>query len=585
MVFWNNMGLTRKMAVFIGSMLIAIAILSADFLFTIGQLSEDAHAVQDADSHSAFILAREIDHLNWLSGLQKYAFDPEQTALSVQVDPHKCALGQWYYGPARQELTAKYPELDAVLRDLEKPHTALHESAVKIRQLREEGNAAAALQVFDDISVPSLQAVQGAFRKITSIMENHQAAALQSFEDSVSFSKVSAGTIIAFGIVLAVLMGILIARTVTAPIVQLARSVDSIAEGNLDMDLTMTRKDEIGNLAAGMQHMVDNIKAMIVKTGEKAREAEECSAKALEAMRAAEAAQKAAERAKAEGMFAAAEQLENVLSGLSSAADQLSIQVVESERGAEEQAGRVKDTAVAMEEMTASILEVAKTAGAASDFSVATKEKAGEGAAVVQQAVAGIQNVQAVSLTMNSDIAKLAEQASAISNIMGVISDIADQTNLLALNAAIEAARAGEAGRGFAVVADEVRKLAEKTMASTSNVRQSVSGIQESVTVSIAEVEKAVDLIQTVTVEATRAGEVLSEIVTMADSTADQVRAIAAASEEQSATCEDINRAISEINTIANQTASAMHKANTAVSDMTGHVNGVNTLISDMKTG
>jgi methyl-accepting chemotaxis protein len=166
-----------------------------------------------------------------------------------------------------------------------------------------------------------------------------------------------------------------------------------------------------------------------------------------------------------------------------------------------------------------------------------------------------------------------------------VISDIADQTNLLALNAAIEAARAGEAGRGFAVVADEVRKLAEKTMTSTSDVGRSVSGIQKSVTESISQVEKAVDLIQTATVEATRSGEMLSEIVNMADGTADQVRTIATASEEQSATCEEINRAVSEINTIANQTSSAMQAANTAVSGMADQIHAMNVLITNMKKG
>ncbi|MCL2123966.1 MAG: methyl-accepting chemotaxis protein, partial [Desulfovibrionaceae bacterium] len=204
-------------------------------------------------------------------------------------------------------------------------------------------------------------------------------------------------------------------------------------------------------------------------------------------------------------------------------------------------------------------------------------------AVVVRKAVSSIQNVQAVSLAMKADIEKLAKQAEAISSIMSVISDIADQTNLLALNAAIEAARAGDAGRGFAVVADEVRKLAEKTMASTTDVGQSVTGIQKSMSTSIAQVEKAVELIRTATEEATRSGDMLSEIVTMADGAADQVRAIATASEEQSATCDEINKAITEINNIAHQTANAMHAAKSAVSNMATEVHGMNALIADLK--
>ena len=583
MNFWNNLGLTRKMLVFLVAMLLIIGVLSGRFLLTIERLSWEAHDVKDAGDIGALMLAREIDHLNWINALQKYVLDPKQTKLEVQVDPQKCGLGQWYYGEGRKKAVAEYPQLEAELRKMEAAHTALHESAVKIRQLQEKGDNAGSVQIFNEVSLPSVQAVQAVLKKVSSMMTEEQTTTLKAFEDSVDASRVLATGLAAFGVVLALLMGILIARTVTAPVVQLAGDADAIAGGNLDVIIALKRADEIGHLAAAMRSMVGNIKSMIDKANEKTREAQEHSEKAAEAMRAAEAAQKAAERAKAEGMLAAAKRLEGVASAIVEASDQLTAHVDESERGAETQATHITATATSMEEMTSTILEVAKTSGAASDFSAKTKEKAGEGAVVVRKAVSSIQNVQAVSLAMKADIEKLAKQAEAISSIMSVISDIADQTNLLALNAAIEAARAGDAGRGFAVVADEVRKLAEKTMASTTDVGQSVTGIQKSMSTSIAQVEKAVELIRTATEEATRSGDMLSEIVTMADGAADQVRAIATASEEQSATCDEINKAITEINNIAHQTANAMHAAKSAVSNMATEVHGMNALIADLK--
>ena len=179
----------------------------------------------------------------------------------------------------------------------------------------------------------------------------------------------------------------------------------------------------------------------------------------------------------------------------------------------------------------------------------------------------------------------LTGQAQAISRIMEVISDIADQTNLLALNAAIEAARAGEAGRGFAVVADEVRKLAEKTMHSTTDVGEAIQSIQSSTARNMDQVDRAVETIRRATNSINQSGTALGEIVVMADNTADQVRAIAVASEQQSASSDEINRAVTQVNVIAGETAKAMQEAAGAVSSLTGEARTLVGLIEKMKRG
>lgn len=378
----------------------------------------------------------------------------------------------------------------------------------------------------------------------------------------------------------------IVVRITVRPLGVLAEVAKVIAGG----DLRVSIRDEgfggeMKELSSSLKEMIASLITNIERAEAMSKDAREQASKAQEAMAEAEKARAAAENAKREGMLAAAGQLEDVVGIISSASENLSAQIGQSERGAAEQADRVGETATAMDEMNSTVLEVARNAGAASDISAETRSSAEKGSAIVQRAVDGIQSVQRVSLLLKEDMAHLAEQAQSISQIMRVISDIADQTNLLALNAAIEAARAGDAGRGFAVVADEVRKLAEKTMESTSHVGDAIDAVQKSVDQSNARVDEAVHLIEDATAQANMSGEALQGIMILVDNTADQVRVIAAASEQQSATSEAINRSISQINSIAGQTSAAMLDAAQSVSELSRQVQALSHLIEDMKKG
>ena len=241
------------------------------------------------------------------------------------------------------------------------------------------------------------------------------------------------------------------------------------------------------------------------------------------------------------------------------------------------------ETMTAMEQMNAAVLNIAKNASDAASHSATMRDKASEGQDIVNEVVTAINAVQEKSLRLRADMEHLHGEAQNITQVMTVISDIADQTNLLALNAAIEAARAGEAGRGFAVVADEVRKLAEKTMASTSEVGSAINAIRNSTEKSIHQVEVAVESISRVTELSNRSGQALEQIVNMAEQSADEVRAIAAAGEEQSAASEEINRSIADINTIATSTSQAMQQAAQAISELAQQAQQLNRVIEDMK--
>ena len=358
--------------------------------------------------------------------------------------------------------------------------------------------------------------------------------------------------------------------------------LNAIAHRVVDGDYNIDDGGKKMGVYGAIVEMVNALKRNIENAQRESENAKEQSRKAREAMEQAEAASTEAQ-SKTEAMLTAADKLEQVGGVVSSASTQLSAQIEQSDRGAVESAQRLSEAATAMNEMNATVQEVARNAGSASTASAETKQKAEAGAEVVAKAVHSIEQVHQMSLELKGDMAQLNEHAQDITRIMNVISDIADQTNLLALNAAIEAARAGEAGRGFAVVADEVRKLAEKTMASTQDVGNAIKAIQESTAKSMTGVDNAVERIGEANELASRSGAALEEIVATVEATGDQVNAIATASEEQSAASEEINQSIVQVNDMSRQTAEAMAEAAKAVSDLAAQAQGLTSLIRELK--
>ena len=292
-----------------------------------------------------------------------------------------------------------------------------------------------------------------------------------------------------------------------------------------------------------------------------------------------------AEKALIAGRLAAAEKLEKVVERVSTASTQLSAQVQQSDRAAADTSLRMGQTSTAVEQLNIAVLEVAQHSATAAEISQNMCQRAENGSALVAQVVTGMDMVQSQALSLKQDMEALGTQAENIGHILTTISDIADQTNLLALNAAIEAARAGEAGRGFAVVADEVRKLAENTMQATREVGDAIAAVQASSRKNMLNVDETVTVIQSATNTANESGEALHQILELAQGTSDKVRLIATAAEEQSSTSQEITTNVEDVNHIARELSEGMGEANSAVHALSDQAQHLASLIEEIKRG
>ncbi len=350
---------------------------------------------------------------------------------------------------------------------------------------------------------------------------------------------------LALSLILLIVMSVVSMLTINSslkPIVEITGMIDEISsgEGDLTKHIRVNSNDEIGELAKGFNRFIDSQREMIGEI-----------------------------KARVDKLLAQMNDLVN--------------QIIQVDQSAKEQNDHVSRVATAVEEMNSTVAEIANNADSAVQVSDEASNKAKHGRDVVGQTMQGMNTIAQVVGRASERINSLGEKSAQIGEIIGVIDDIADQTNLLALNAAIEAARAGEQGRGFAVVADEVRKLAERTSQATKEVADTIKTIQKETKDAVSAMDETRQEVERGKELADASSQALSEIENSTDTVSAMISQIANATREQSRATEEITQSIEGITLLSNQASEISSSSRQIVESLANLVNEIKSQVDRFK--
>lgn len=441
-------------------------------------------------------------------------------------------------------------------KEIEGFNNDFNASVVKVVTAAQEGNIEQATLIVNN----ELQDANVGILTVSTKMMDYQDEQLEIISgetsDAISSSKTTSIVVLVLSIIISIILIIFVRKTITSPLNVVVKEANIIASGDLSQqDIEIRSRDEIGELGKAFNKMKSNLSSLIKNVQQNT-----------------------------EQLSAAAEELSASTEEISATSEDVTKRILDTAEAAQSSSQSSNESARAMEETATGVQRIAEATQTLHSSSIDASDTASHGGEIISHAKKQMEVINSSTNTVNELVLKLAKQTEEIGNITKVITDITEQTNLLALNAAIEAARAGEHGKGFAVVADEVRKLAEESknsansiVALTMEIKSDTENVEKAVSSSLVSVKDGVNIIG-------EAGESFTAIVRAVEQMTTQIEEISATSEQISASAEEVTASVNEISNGSASAAASIEMIAAAMEEQSAtmeQVNGVAISLSE----
>ena len=528
MSLFLNLPIGKKLLCTFGLMAILVLILG---LFSIRQL--------DLVNYSSTVIVEEhLPRLVAVAKLDVKASDYRRRQLRM-LEQHSPEEKQKYLERLQQDEQAMKEELEKLAKLVKEPEAQAKAEALaqawhdyeqqqqQITALSQQNDLVGAAKLLNGPSDKLFLSIKEQIKALIDANKEDANAASAKGDQLYASATIYIWLLIAISIILVVFCAWLLGNQIRKPLQRLLEQAEQVANGDLTSRLDYSRfsHDEIGTLARAFGKMQGNLRALVEEMG-------------------------------------------RAVSQVSSATEEVSAIAGQSASGQQTQQNDITYLATAMNQMSSTVGEVSRSTTQAASAAQQANREAMAGGQIVQETLKAIQVVANEVQHVTEVVHELEQDSTRIGVVLEVIGSIAEQTNLLALNAAIEAARAGEQGRGFAVVADEVRTLAKRTQQSTQEINSIIATLQKRGQEAVQATQKGQDLVKECVTKAAQAGSSIESIAAAVADISDMNTQIATATEEQSSVAEDLNRNIVNINQVSHEIGEAASQTATACKDL-----------------